>query len=421
MLKLSVCSLAVALLLIATPSAAESACDQDGLQASGSIYRICMPSSGYNGMLIVWAHGFQDAHDPVSIPEDQLCASGFCVNQVVNDLGFAFATASYSKTGLAILQGQADIIDLVDIFTAQKGKPRKVYLVGASEGAIITALSLEQRPDLFSAGLAACGPVGHFPRQINYLGDARLTFDYFFPGLIPGDPFSPDSGVRAMWDEFYENTVRPFVFHPDNRHLLDQWVAVAQIPSDSANYLASIERSVRSILNYGVVNLNDVVDTLGGFPFDNRLRWYSGSTDDWALNMTIRRVAADPAAATAMNAYNTTGVLTRPLITIHTLRDEQVPFDHETIYDMKTLMSGALYIRHLNIPIDRFGHCNFTKEEIFLAFAVTLLYDGVTDFLSQISAVMTPQEVSAFEKKAKSVGLPVRRTGKTLSVRSRRR
>src|SRR5436190_21561017 len=107
-------------------ASAESVCDPDGAQASGSIYRICMPASDYNGILVVWAHGFQDAGTTVSIPEDQLCINGFCLPELVNGLGFAFATNSYSKTGLAILQGQADLVDLVKIFTAQKGEPQKV-------------------------------------------------------------------------------------------------------------------------------------------------------------------------------------------------------------------------------------------------------------------------------------------------------
>src|SRR5262249_50271921 len=147
---------------------------------------------------------------PVSIPEDQLCSNGFCLYNFANDLGFAFATNSYSKTGLAVRQGQADLVDLVNIFIARKGRPHKGYLVGASEGGLITALNVEQRPDVFSAGVAACGPIGHFPYQVNYFGDARATFEYFFPGLIPGDPFHPTPGLTATWwNVFYEQAVRP--------------------------------------------------------------------------------------------------------------------------------------------------------------------------------------------------------------------
>src|SRR4051794_16929944 len=267
----------VALAFVATADnvRAQGVCDPDGTQASGSIYRICMPSTGYNGMLVIWAHGFQDAGTPVSIPEDQLCQNDFCLTDIVTDLGFAFATNSYSKTGLAVLQGKADILDLVKVFTSQKGKPQKVYLVGASEGGIITALSLEQSPTVFSAGTAACGPVGDFPLQINYFGDARVTFEYFFPGLIPGGPFEPDPNVVANWVDFYQTTIKPVVFDPANRHQLDQWVAAANLPFDAGNYLVTVEQSVRDALRYPVVNIRDAATTLGGFPFDNRSRWYS--------------------------------------------------------------------------------------------------------------------------------------------------
>src|SRR5262249_4054436 len=112
-------------LMVSAATTARAACDPDGFQASGSIYRICMPASGYNNMLVVWAHGFQHAGTPVSIPEDQLCINGFCLPDLVNSLGFAFATNSYSKTGLAIRQGQADTVDLVNIFSMKKGKPQK--------------------------------------------------------------------------------------------------------------------------------------------------------------------------------------------------------------------------------------------------------------------------------------------------------
>ena len=231
--------LALALALgFASAANADSICDPDGLQASGSVYRICMPSAPYNGMLVIWAHGFQDAGTPVGIPEDQLCFGDFCIPTLINDLGFAFATNSYSKTGLAIRQGKDDILDLVEIFAQQKGQPQKVFLVGASEGGIITALAVEQHPEIFSAGVAACGPIGDFRQQINYFGDARATFQAFFPGLIPGDPFNPPQALVDVWAQYYELVVKPIALHPANRARLDQWAAVARLPFDAANYLA---------------------------------------------------------------------------------------------------------------------------------------------------------------------------------------
>jgi pimeloyl-ACP methyl ester carboxylesterase len=365
-------------LILCGSAGAETICDPDGVQGSGSLYRICMPAPDqYNGILVIWAHGFQDAGTPVGIPEDQLCLGDFCIPDLVNGLGFAFATNSYRKTGLAVLQGKEDILDLVKIFAARKGQPRKVYLIGASEGGLITALALEQHPEIFSAGVAACGPVGSFPRQINYFGDARATFNYFFPGVIPGDPYNPAPGLMASWSDYYEHVVKPVVFDPSNRHRLDQWVAVANLPFVTANYLATVEVSVKDALRYSVVNIKDAAATLGGFPFDNRTRWYTGSDNDLLLNVFVPRISASPVALNAMtSAYSTTGVLRRPLITLHTLRDQQVPYVHEQLYNLKTLATGALFTRHLNIPVDRFEHCNFTRDEALFSFGVMLFYDA---------------------------------------------
>jgi pimeloyl-ACP methyl ester carboxylesterase len=408
-----------ALLSFAAPARAESVCDPDGVQSSGSIYRICMPPADqYNGILVIWAHGFQDAGTPVSIPEDQLCIGDFCIPEVINGLGFGFATNSYAKTGMAIKQGKADILDLVNIYAAQKGQPQKVFLVGASEGGIITALAVEQRPDVFAGGLAACGPVGNFPAQINYFGDARATFNYFFPGLIPGDPFNPDPALVAAWSDYYQFLVKPIVMSPQYRSRLDQWVRVARLPYDADNYLFTVEQSVKDALRYSVVNLPDAVVTIGGFPFDNSTRYYTGSDNDTLLNLLVPRRAASPAALAEMNspAYSTTGVLQRPLITLHTLRDQQVPYWHEQIYALKTYASGSYLTRHLNIPIDRFEHCNFTTDEVLASFAIMLFYDGLLAEVSGTGSFLAPAQLTAFEARTRAVGLLSRRGGSSLAV-----
>lgn len=419
MVRVSAAFVFAALLLFAAPARAESTCDPDGLQSSGSIYRICMPPADqYNGMLVIWAHGFQDAGTPVSIPEDQLCIGDFCIPEIINGLGFGFATNSYAKTGMAIKQGKDDIVDLVSVYAAQKGQPQKVFLVGASEGGIITALALEQRPDIFSAGLSACGPVGNFPAQINYFGDARATFNYFFQGLIPGDPFNPDPALVAAWSDYYELIVKPIVMSPALRGRLDEWVRVARLPYDADNYLATVEHSVRDALRYSVVNLPDAIETIGGFPFDNTTRFYTGSSNDILLNLSVPRRAASPAALAEMRspAYSTTGVLQRPLVTLHTLRDQQIPYWQEQLYALKTFASGSYLTRHLNIPIDRFEHCNFTTDEVLASFAIMLFYDGLVTEVSGTGSFLTPAQLAAFEARTRAVGLPTQRAGSALKL-----
>ena len=356
---------------------------------------------------MIWAHGFQDAGTPVSIPEDQLCIDGLCIPDIVNGLGFGFATNSYSKTGMAILEGKADILDLVDIYTHQKGAPTKVYLVGASEGGIITALSVEQSPNVFSAGLAACGPVGNFPYQINYFGDARATFEYFFPGLIPGTV--PSGSITRRQLGRLLRTDRQAGGLRSREPQQARPVGACGEAAVRRNRLSEHRRSVRrrrpSLQRRQ--RRTTPPTTIGGFPFGNNTRWYTGSDNDLLLNIFVPRITVDPAALAAMNtSYATTGVLQRPLITLHTRKDQQVPYFHETLYTLKTLASGSFLTRHLNIPIDRFEHCNFTIEELLVSFAVMLVYDNNVQQVSGGAEIFGEAGAQRFGRRLRAMNIP---------------
>jgi hypothetical protein len=75
--------------------------------------------------------------------------------------------------------------------------------------------------------------------------------------------------------------------------------------------------------------------------------------------------------------YETSGALQRPLITMHTSRDQQVPALHQVMYMTKTAASGNLLSRHLPVLIDRYEHCNFTPDEVISAFTIMILYAGL--------------------------------------------
>ena len=246
-------------------------CTWDGVQKRNSFpskYCIIIPDEPlYNGRLVIWAHGFQDAGTDVEIPIDQLCFDDICTPDLLTAMGFAFATNSYSKTGLAVLQGVDDILDLVDIFISKQGVPEKIYIVGASEGGLITTLLTEGYPDDFDAGLALCGPIGDFPYQINYLGDARATFEYFFPSQIPGFGIFNRIGIPddfVDWDTYFDDTIKPLLL--SNLGKTQQWVSVAKLPYDNQNPIETILLSAKDVLRYAVLNLRDAAITLGGFP-----------------------------------------------------------------------------------------------------------------------------------------------------------
>jgi pimeloyl-ACP methyl ester carboxylesterase len=347
-----------------------SVCRPDARQPGGAVYRLCMPAAGdWNGDLVIWAHGYVDATREVAIPEEQLCFGGtFCIPDITNALGFGFITTSYRMNGV-VTTGVEDVAELVEIFTKEVGPPRRVYLVGASEGGLITALAVEQRPDLFSGGLSTCGPIGDFHRIIRNYGDFRVLFEYFFPGLLPGTPDAVPPEALENWDALWEETIKPAVFDPANAERLNQLLKTSRVPYVASDP-ATIEETVHDSLWYYVFATNDMIGKMGGQVYDNIGRRYSGSADDADLNDRVMRVAADLSALQAIDGrLQTTGRLAAPLVTLHTTLDQQVAFGQQWLYGAKVLRESDPRLRNL-MPVYRYGHCNFKPWEALLGFAV---------------------------------------------------
>jgi pimeloyl-ACP methyl ester carboxylesterase len=366
----------------------------DGLQSSGAVYRVCMPGQvPWNGGLVVFAHGYVKFSDPIAIPESQLVLpDGTYIPNLVNSLGFAFATTSYSTNGLAVQQGLQDLVELVTMLKAQ-GVPGPIYLVGASEGGLITTLAVEQRPDLFTGGLATCGPIGDFTKQINYWGDFRSVFDYFFPNLLPGTPTDIPQNLIANWDTVYAPRVNAAVLFRPLRTL--QLLSVSRAPTDPFDH-STITQTVQGILWYNVFATNDGKAKLDGNPFDNLNRRYSGSFSDYLLNRLIFRTGADaPALAEINQHYQTTGSLPVPLVTLHDIGDPIVPYWHETLYAAKVASHPGA--RFISIPILRYGHCNFKAAEVLAGFGLLVRFTIGTELQNVPRALPDASELNTYQ------------------------
>ncbi|HEV8702957.1 MAG TPA: hypothetical protein VGV60_16930 [Candidatus Polarisedimenticolia bacterium] len=393
--------LLLALAMLGPATAAVSTCDPDGTQASGAIYRICMPQT-WNGDLVIYAHGYVGFNEPVGIPEDQLqLPDGTSVPELVNSIGFAFATTSYATNGLAVVQGIDDVVDLVSLFATAHGRARRVFLVGPSEGGLVTALAVERRPDVFAGGLSACGPIGDFRGQLNYDGDFRVVFDYFFPGVLPGSAVDVPAPVIDDFFAVYEPAIRAAVVaNPDAAR---QLLAVTRASVDPADP-ATVEETILGLAWYVVFGTNDVRAKLGGQPFGNMFRTYRGSDDDAALNRGVARFLPEFSALGAIQTgYQTSGRLSRPLVTLHTTGDPIIPYWHQPLYTLKTLLTGS-FGRHVNIPIARYGHCRFTAPEILVGFAVLLFMSGQPDAMTVEAALPDEAGRAEFRALAHQVG-----------------
>lgn len=389
--KLSLALLLALAFLPAMPALAQtnSDCTFYGDQASGAKYCITLPPPApygfYNGDLVIFAHGYVSVTDPIDIPWSQMTFSNgqggiITLPQLVNSMGYGFATTSYSVNGLAVKQGLADILDLINVYTAKVGKPVHVYLVGASEGGLITTLAIEKYPAAFSGGMELCGPVYSFTGQVNYWGDFRVVFDYLMDtpdfNVLPGNAVNIPQALMTKWSSVYVPRIESTML--GNLLGVQQLLSVTQAPIDPLNVQFTTGETSLGILWYNAFATNDAIDKLGGQPFDNRDRQYSGSLNDTLLNAGVKRFKANAAALQEIAAnYETSGVLARPLVAMHTTGDPIVPFWQMTKYYTDKVLAANQFSPFFQIPVNRYGHCAFTPPEMLggfgkLVYMVTL-------------------------------------------------
>lgn len=351
--------------LIAVPATAQAQpppnCVQDVLP-SRALSLICVPPT-WNGQLVVYAPGYTPPQVPTLGFYQLTTPDGTSIPQLVQSLGFAFATTSYRRNGFVILDGVADVQELVTRFEQTVGTPLKVHVTGVSEGGLVATLVAERSPVLFDSALAACAPIGSTRQQLAYVGDFRVLFDYFFPGVIPGSPVNIPAGVSANWTSVYVPLVTASLAAAPSRAL--ELMRVAHVAYDPAD-LRTVVAGALDLLRYNVLGANDVNAQLGGSPYDNRGRLYFGSSNDLRLNLLVRRLTAAPAALAALAPYETSGSLRIPLVTLHTTADDVAPFAHEFLYGAKLHLADRG--RFVPIPVARYGHCNFTAAEVAFSF-----------------------------------------------------
>jgi pimeloyl-ACP methyl ester carboxylesterase len=328
----------------------------------GSLTRVCFPAD-WNGDLILYAHGYVRPDAPLAVPEN--VAGATPVEDLINALGYAYATSSYRANGLVADLAVDDMVALEEMVRRTvRPDPSRVYLVGVSEGALVATLAVERERERYTGALAACGPIGDFARQIDYLNDVRVVFDYYFPGVVPGSVIDPPDEVREGWDGTYAPAVIAAVEADPERGL--ELAAVTGIPAEGLD-AANLGATVADILWYNVLGTLDAQERLGGQAYDNGERVYQGSSDDAALNAGVARFTADPAARAELERFENGGDPSVPISILHTTGDPIVPFFHQPLYAGKVEARGAGGLLE-RTDVERFGHCAFTSAELLGAF-----------------------------------------------------
>ena len=331
----------------------------------------CLPQD-FNGTLIIYAHGYVKPQEPLALPEEFGEADVRDLVEQLLDLGFGVATSSYHKNGYAVEQAEADLNDLVAYIGSIEPDVEAVFVIGASEGALIATMLVEKYPETYAGGLALCGPLAGTRYQVAHLADVRVLFDYFYPGVFPFGALDVPDDAGAQWDGpdgFKDKIAAAVQEDPD---AIAQVFDVAGVACDAADHDVAAN-CAQNILAYSVFGTNDLLETAGGWPVRNVEKEYSGSVDDAALNAGVQRFDADPAASAYADLYyRPSGLLQRPLVTLHTTRDPGVPFRHELIYFNRAALSGTDDLLTV-LPVDRAGHCAFKAQEVVGGLGALLL------------------------------------------------
>lgn len=176
---------------------------------SGANYKIVVPGAGWNGTLVVLAHGYRDKADhPGEVDDKSAMDPDFTA--LANGLatqGYAVAATSYRDNGWAVKESIHDITALRALFNQLVGRPETALLMGFSLGSLATARLAEQGDELFDGYLPACGVLAGSPRAWDMGAAALLAYD-----LIYGVPASWGTPADGDDDIDFETEVFPVLF-----------------------------------------------------------------------------------------------------------------------------------------------------------------------------------------------------------------
>jgi pimeloyl-ACP methyl ester carboxylesterase len=332
-----------------------------GKTGPGALYALHVPAD-WNGDLILFLRGFTPTAWPVALPDaDPLYGSRYAaIRDSALAHGYAFAWSSNSENGLAIKDAVIRTRQLKGLFVAKFGRPQHTYVWGLSMGGAGALHLAEQNPALFDGVLSECGVALGFAPIIDQRFNLRVLFDYFYPGVIPGPATAFPADVD--WAMVQPGVIAAIMANPAAAIEL---AAVDQVRLAYDGFSELVQHIVTSLtFSSAWWWTGDIWARTNGKPFfDNSTLWYTGSSDDVALNAAVARFTAHPSAVNEIaHWYSPSGRLNVPVLMIHTQRDQQTPIRHVLAFAelVAAAGSGDLLVQRIQ---DRFGHCVFTAAE----------------------------------------------------------
>ena len=350
---------------------------------AGAVYVGQRPEEGWNGELVVWAHGYRGEGELLYVDPPP-------VRQWLLDQGYAWIASSYRRNSYDPGIGVLDTHNVTRRAGQLWGQPDRVYLAGASMGGHVTASTIERFPTAYDGALPACG----------VMADVEL-FDYFLDYNLGAAAFA---GLDA--DE---------LTYPDDNWVDDEVVEIKQAlsfapPSPFWALGGSPLAGGTNLLNPTGERFKDVIEVRSGgergpiydvawdywhfagggnFFFDlgegdgtiaNRRGIVADNVDtayaDYGesfafLDDEILRVEGENRVRRARGhkpAPLIQGDPSIPVLSIHTIGDLFVPIEMQLAYAQRVADNGRSDLL-VQRAIRDVGHCTFSDSEWETSFA----------------------------------------------------
>ena len=333
----------------------------EGEIGPGAKYVIDVPAD-WNGDLVLWLHGYTPPNAPVALPNVGL-------RDFLLQRGYAVAASSFSENGYVVAEGARQSHQLLGIFSANFGQPNATFLVGASLGGIIGAKMVETYGSQIDGALLVSGVVGGTRAEVDYIGDIRVLWDYFYPGTIPGSLFDVPANIS-----FDPQWVIGAISTPEGQQKFPLFLAFAAARGMRFEFggnepvLATIHA-----LGFQWMGAMDLYDrTHSRSLYDNDDVVYAAPGVPAAIAQAVnagvaRYLATSDAEAFMEQNYEPSGDLDVPVLTLHGTRDPAVPAFHSDLFAAKVEARGKG-----NLLVSRkspaFGHVVFPGADISTAF-----------------------------------------------------
>ncbi|MCK9900126.1 DUF6351 family protein [Frankia sp. Cpl3] len=364
-----------------------------GLLPDGMDWRITMPDRGWNGTLLL---DLDFVTGGVGSSYTTLYNRGYAaagVRRIPYELGGRDSRVS-----------AAQLIQVIDVFTARYGKPRYVIANGGSSGGVVAGYTLERYPDRIDGAVANCTVPGYIPYlmpRLSSLFAAKTFFGINLPIIQhPGTNFQADANSwRAAIDAAQATPEgRARIALALTLGQMNTWTSAA-LPSPDITNLDQVQAymydTLRNLYSFDVNTRRNQEQQVGGQPFswttgfDYRKIFYQQTLPEQqaavrkfyqqaGLNLdadlgTINnapRIEADPAAVEEINLHGDyTTKPKRPFLMNNLIGDPLVQPVANFGYVQEATKHGKGNLVRL-IHVNGAGHCAFRANESVAAIEI---------------------------------------------------